>query len=574
MSNKLNLSARLGRQGSARESIALRMQCRLLAVLFALVSATGLSLMGAESARLPVLSASASADDGNAAANALDGSLATRWSALGDGQWIRFDLGASQAVGTVKIAWHNGDQRASTFDVQTSTDGASWSSVYSGRSSGTTASLESYTVTGTASGKYLRVLGHGNSQNLWNSVSEVEIYGPGEVAPDTGGPRLKISRNSVAPPNGPVVTLNWNGTAGALSHVQVSSNLVNWVDVGTAITNTGATQSWQENVSGLQASTVRSRFYRIRETSFTPPTNTPLPQIKKTLAGLQIGSKKVVHYRNRPLDVYDSRVTRAIIVVHGTGANASGYFDRINNVIPSSWGDKVMVIAPHFQDSSEASSDEYWWDSDWREGGASGGISSYEVVDKMVELLRNGNFPNLKWIVVGGHSAGGQFSQRYAAFTDIDMKPAPNSQYVKFIPANPSSYVYLNAYRPDGRGNWIIPQECSSGDKYNEWKYGLDGLYGYTAARGADFARTNLPRRWVELLAGTFDNVVDDGLDTDCAAMIQGPRRYDRAQNFNAFMDRYYPGNNFSITMVPEVGHDSTLIFASPQGVNAYFFAD
>jgi poly(3-hydroxybutyrate) depolymerase len=137
---------------------------------------------------------------------------------------------------------------------------------------------------------------------------------------------------------------------------------------------------------------------------------TPLPTIRKTFATLQIGSGWMPYWRNRPIDAYDPRVTRAIIVIHGSGGNAEGYFDRINNIIPTSWSDKVMVIAPHFQEESEAGSDEYWWDGDWREGGASGGISSYAVVDHIVGLLRNGNFPNLKWIVIGGHSAGGQFS--------------------------------------------------------------------------------------------------------------------------------------------------------------------
>jgi hypothetical protein len=236
----------------------------------------------------------------------------------------------------------------------------------------------------------------------------------------------------------------------------------------------------------------------------------------------------------------------------------------------------MMVIAPYFQDKSVAASGEFWWDGDWREGGASGGISSYAVLDKFVELMRNGNFPNLKWVIVCGHSAGGQTTQRYAAFTDIDLKPWPNAPYVKFVPANPSSYVYLNEYRdPQGDGNWVIPsQDCSSGDGYNEWKYGLTGLYGYTAARGADWARHYLPLRQVELLAGTLDVTNEHGLDTDCGAMWQGPFRYQRAHIFNAFMDKYYPGNNFSITDVPGVAHDSGLMFASPQGMNALFFAD
>ncbi len=234
-----------------------------------------------------------------------------------------------------------------------------------------------------------------------------------------------------------------------------------------------------------------------------------------------------------------------------------------------------MVIAPFFQAPADAASGEYYWEDDWREGGASGGISSYTVVDTMVGLMRNGHFPNLKWVVVCGHSAGGQFTQRYATFTDIDLQPAPNSAFVKFVPANPSSYVYLNKYRYDANDNWAIPQQdCSSGDGYNEWKYGLDGLYGYTAARGAEWARTHLPGCQVELLAGTDDIYDNHGFDTDCAAMFQGPTRYDRAHIFNAYMDRYFPSNHFSITDVPGIGHDSAAMFGSTQGVKALFFAD
>jgi pimeloyl-ACP methyl ester carboxylesterase len=307
----------------------------------------------------------------------------------------------------------------------------------------------------------------------------------------------------------------------------------------------------------------------------TVPPPTTLPTIGKTYTRLTIGGGKMPYYRNRPIDAYDPRVTRAIIVIHGAGANAEGYFDRINDIIPSSMSEQVMVLAPYFQDPSVAKSGEFWWDGDWREGGASGGISSYAVVDTMVGLLRNGNFPNLNWVIIAGHSAGGQFTQRYAAFTDVDLKSATNSAMMKFVPANPSSYVYLNEFRWDGKGNWTVPtQDCSSGDGYNEWKYGLQGLYGYTAARGADFARAHLPLRKVELLAGTADVNEDHGFDGDCAAMWQGPTRYDRAQTFNAFMDQFYPSNQFSITPVPGIGHDSGAMFASPQGMNALFFAD
>ena len=148
---------------------------------------------------------------------------------------------------------------------------------------------------------------------------------------------------------------------------------------------------------------------------------------------------------------------------------------------------------------------------------------------------------------------------------------------MKFVPANPSSYVYLNEFRANNgnTNNWIIPsQDCTSGDGYNEWKYGLTGLYGYTAARGGAWARQKLPVRQIELLAGTDDIYDNHGLDTDCGAEWQGPFRYQRAHIFKAFMDRFYAPNNFKITDVQGIGHDSTAMFASPPGKAAIFFAD
>src|SRR5258705_10761163 len=94
--------------------------------------------LGATAERLTVASASASADDGNVPANTLDGSLTTRWSANGDGQWIRFDLGSPTNVGSVKIAWYKGNLRNCRFDIQTSKTGTDWTTVFTGQSSGTT----------------------------------------------------------------------------------------------------------------------------------------------------------------------------------------------------------------------------------------------------------------------------------------------------------------------------------------------------------------------------------------------------------------------------------------------------
>ena len=128
------------------------------------------------------LPAIASADDGNVATNVLDNDLNTRWSASGDGQWIQFCLSSAASVSGVQIAFYSGTTRTSTFDILTSTDGTNWSTASAGRvSSGTSANLETFTFTARTA-KYVRIVGHGNSVNAWNSYTEVRIQTSSTVA--------------------------------------------------------------------------------------------------------------------------------------------------------------------------------------------------------------------------------------------------------------------------------------------------------------------------------------------------------------------------------------------------------
>ncbi|WP_020667508.1 polysaccharide lyase family 7 protein [Amycolatopsis nigrescens] len=132
---------------------------------------------------LEIAGVTASADDGNVAANTLDKDLSTRWSAEGDGVWIRYDLGSAQTVGSVSLAWHQGNTRKTTFDVQLSGDGSSWSTVAAGRtSSGSSTGLENYDLPD-SSARYLRIVGHGNTTNEWTSITETTVNG----ADGTGG---------------------------------------------------------------------------------------------------------------------------------------------------------------------------------------------------------------------------------------------------------------------------------------------------------------------------------------------------------------------------------------------------
>ena len=117
----------------------------------------------------------ASTNDGNLPGNAVDNNLATRWSANGDGQWLQLDLGTTRTVGHVKVAVYNGNSRRNRFDVQVSTGGGVWQTVWTGQSSGSTTAEETYDFTDVPA-RWVRYLGHMNDVNTFNSVSEVSVF--------------------------------------------------------------------------------------------------------------------------------------------------------------------------------------------------------------------------------------------------------------------------------------------------------------------------------------------------------------------------------------------------------------
>jgi hypothetical protein len=116
----------------------------------------------------------ASTDDGNVAANTVDMDYITRWSALGDSQWIRYALDTTEIIEGVNIAWHRGNERKAFFDIQISVDSTNWTTVYAGQSSGQTTNFETYTIKPTYA-RYVRIVSHGNSANSWNAITEVKI---------------------------------------------------------------------------------------------------------------------------------------------------------------------------------------------------------------------------------------------------------------------------------------------------------------------------------------------------------------------------------------------------------------
>jgi Concanavalin A-like lectin/glucanases superfamily/F5/8 type C domain len=107
--------------------------------------------------------------------NSVDNDISTRWSNLGLGSWIQFDLGQERQICDIGISWHKGDIRDIDFIISVSSDGDEFRQIFSSTNSHTTDAIEVYDIPDTV-GKYLRIAVTGNSMNNWASVNEIDIF--------------------------------------------------------------------------------------------------------------------------------------------------------------------------------------------------------------------------------------------------------------------------------------------------------------------------------------------------------------------------------------------------------------
>ncbi|MEV4807226.1 discoidin domain-containing protein, partial [Nonomuraea sp. NPDC049421] len=130
----------------------------------------------------PVTASSTESAAAFPASAAVDGDPGTRWSsAFSDPQWIQVDLGSTATISQVELSWETA--YATAFQVQASTDGLTWSTLYS-----TAAGIggnQTLSVSGT--GRYVRVHGTQRASPWGYSLWEFKVYGTGG---GSGGERL------------------------------------------------------------------------------------------------------------------------------------------------------------------------------------------------------------------------------------------------------------------------------------------------------------------------------------------------------------------------------------------------
>jgi hypothetical protein len=107
--------------------------------------------------------------------NLVDNDVSTKWSNLGLGSWLQFDLGQEKQICDIGISWYKGNLRYIDFLVSVSSDGYDFRQVFSSTNTYTTDDIEVYDIPDTV-GKYLRITVTGNSVNDWASINEVDVF--------------------------------------------------------------------------------------------------------------------------------------------------------------------------------------------------------------------------------------------------------------------------------------------------------------------------------------------------------------------------------------------------------------
>jgi hypothetical protein len=229
-----------------------------------------------------------------------------------------------------------------------------------------------------------------------------------------------------------------------------------------------------------------------------------------------------------------------VIVVHGALRDSDRYLAGARHAARLAASD-ALIVAPQFladvdgagmdragMDGADVDGPDgalYWRVEGWKGGYPALGrapLSSFGVLDSLLARLAPEPGPDPA-VVVFGNSAGGQFVNRYAAVGRGPDVLAARGLRVRFVVANPSTYLYFSRERP-------VPVPDAA--HVNDWRYGFDRAPGYVDANPGRSLERYLGRD-VTIVLGELDN--DEAsllLEVSPAAMAQGANRLDRGLRY------------------------------------------
>lgn len=314
-------------------------------------------------------------------------------------------------------------------------------------------------------------------------------------------------------------------------------------------------------------------------------------------------STKLLVYRTYSLQTRNENVTRAFVFVHGINRDADNHFrTALAAAFLANTLNDTIIVVPRFASNNSApgngggnchdtlAADEANWVCDtqradtWRSGGdevGAGGMSSFDFMDEiLLRLARKDVFPNLKSIVVAGHSAGGQYVIRYEMLNQVHERLRVS---VLYVVANPSSYAYVDdlrptvgAFSPAGMGAAGVAVSSSASSQppfvpfadaknctgYDTWPYGLKERPRYGSELTSEQITKQLVTRPVTYLLGEADVLPLGVFDVSCPAMAQGPTRLGRGLAFSRYVNETLHAHHAAV-VVPFCSHSQRCMFTA-----------
>ena len=254
------------------------------------------------------------------------------------------------------------------------------------------------------------------------------------------------------------------------------------------------------------------------------------------------GGEAITVFTYKPATYKDGSL---LVVCHGVSRNAEDYR---NYAITLAERYGMIVVAPLFDK-------ERFPLARYQRGGlldAKGRTQpaeswTYAVIPKIVEQVRGlEGKPKLPYYLIG-HSAGGQFLVRLAAFMP--------GEAVRIVAANPGSHLFPDRVQQFGYGFGGLPDELSNDEVMKR----------YLAAR-------------LTIYLGTGDVTPEHSFDASAEGMKQGPNRLARGRACFAAAQKLAKERGWAFNWrkveTPDIDHDGARMFAAKEAGDALFGRD
>lgn len=293
-------------------------------------------------------------------------------------------------------------------------------------------------------------------------------------------------------------------------------------------------------------------------------------------------------YANADLGQLPSHVRQAVLILHGVKRNADDYFAIGQHLLTMAGlaASDNLLLAPNFmahKDHGVLPGMPVWGGGAWMQGEPSvrgvTGIASFQVLDDLLRWLGDPRrFPDLREIVLIGHSAGAQLLQRYAVLNAVTEDLQQAGIHMRYVISSPSSYLYLSPERPLGDGFAIPSMQMQACPRYDDYRYGLQHAPAYLPPPQLDgrqlFAR--YAARDVRYMVGARDTDPQHRyLDHACGAAMQGQTRVARQLAYvgseRYLSQRWQIPVDHPQRQIPGAAHGAARLFGAPEAVQWIF---